>query len=647
MPIETLSSEALGAHGAPYGTSSLPQENSETSLEIRARSLLASSVRTIGDGSHPYIYPTPCESINGVVDSTATLIIARIFSKLQRSDLAWNFLITLFSAQGSNGFLPRYVYLNRTAIEESAFEGAAWEDFIGPYPGPKLFHSSPEGYVPQLPATKKKKKRANANDPKYEAKVNIWSSNTIMAPPYHATSILEIFYLSNQTTNDVNNLQLFYHKLLKWHEYLHKNVVSNCSASSIDIDQNHEEANPVPCITVRHPWETEIDMTSPLWSDALQNVTKIVEAEGWSWNSDLTPIPAHVKSSFDYPGDRTYNSILYLLQCLSDHGEENNANNENMKKEQSSNNEHFHSVCPFQMIDVGFTAALSKADADLLQIGQILVDKNRITQHSSWEVMADATRRSHRSKRMLHQLWGSDKGTFFNQVVNLQLNSSVTNSNDRYSSNDTTQIKLPIGSNFLAMWDRLSNSTMVESMSSQLLQHSGQFSFYCGEYMLWSRGCGESYATTEEESSWPSIQFLLNYHISKGLKHNKEVGLGHFVQSSTLNLLCGLPNSDESDLTNCLQSQQFSRAYNATSQIPLGKDECGLTSTLTAAIALDMLIADKVFRYESEPPISSSSVIVLIAMEMVVAFGIGVACLVLSLNLMRRAKADEEGDAFF
>ena len=33
-------------------------------------------------------------------------------------------------------------------------------------------------------------------------------------------------------------------------------------------------------------------------------------------------------------------------------------------------------------------------------------------------------------------------------------------------------------------------------------------------------------------------------------------------------------------------------------------------------------------------------------MELFVAFGVGLTCLLLSLNLMRRATADEEGDAF-
>ena len=98
----------------------------ETALESRARTLLASSIRTIGgDGgaAHRYVYPTACDGIGGFVDSTTTLVAARTFSKVGRSDMAWDFLRTLFSAQGSNGFLPRFVYLNSSSMTVEGGEG--------------------------------------------------------------------------------------------------------------------------------------------------------------------------------------------------------------------------------------------------------------------------------------------------------------------------------------------------------------------------------------------------------------------------------------------------------------------------------------------------------------------------------------------
>lgn len=188
----------------------------ESTLESNARSLLLSSIRTIGDGTHTqkFVYPTSCydTNVDGIVDSTTTLIAARTFSKIGRSDISWNFLRTVFSAQGSNGFLPRFVYLNHTlkGAEDSSDEdkinnkggdggvvvGAKWEEFIGPYPGPKLFPTALKEYIPSSSYLE------NYGGKKDETKVNIWSSNTLAASPHHATTILEVFYMSNQTNSE-------------------------------------------------------------------------------------------------------------------------------------------------------------------------------------------------------------------------------------------------------------------------------------------------------------------------------------------------------------------------------------------------------------------------------------------------------------
>ena len=125
----------------------------------------------------------------------------------------------------------------------------------------------------------------------------------------------------------------------------------------------------IPCVLVQHPWETDIEMKSVLWEYALRNVTQIVADEGWT---PTVEIPVAVKS-LDYPGDEAYKSLLYLLQCLSNVNSQEKNNNK-----ETSSNDMFLSSCPFQLIDVGVAAALSKADQDLIQIGQILMDKNRI-----------------------------------------------------------------------------------------------------------------------------------------------------------------------------------------------------------------------------------------------------------------------------
>jgi hypothetical protein len=411
----------------------------------------------------------------------------------------------------------------------------------------------------------------------------------------------------------------FHGRLQKWHDFLHINrIVPNCSRSTAEFVPSHN-VDPTPCLAVYHPWETEIEMTSPLWNYAMENATKVVADLGWT---PTFVIPASVKTAFDYPGDIAYNTLLYLLNTLSDRSKDDG----HFTNDESPSS-------PFHMVDVGFTSALTKADKDLQQIGHILSDKHVITQPSR-NAVEMAKSRSRQSDGMLHRMWDEREGVFFNSIVNQIFEGE---SGPHGSNFIMKSLHLPLGSNFDALWAPLSNLTIVEQMSSHLLQRSGRYSFYCGDYPLWSLGgCGES------DDSTLIVLMLRNYRVSKGLRNNKETGIAHFLERSSLNLICGQPNSDDSDITNCSEIQRLSLAFNATSGLPLG----GLTSTLTAAIVLDFLHPDKIFKYESGPPISASSVIVLIAMELVVAFSVGLICLLLSLNLMRRATADEEGDAF-
>jgi len=566
----------------------------QTALESRARALLLDSIHTIDNNENNYTYITEWYE-GGIIESTTTLISARVFSKIGNADLSWEFLRALFCGQGSNGFIPRFVYMNTTDVNTGKLVvGSGWVDFVGPYPGPKLFPNSPNGNEPDNLRSKS---------------VNIWTSNTIMAPPFHATTVLEVFYLSNQTDEDVDQLEQFYMKLKQWHNYLHKRIVPNCAST-----QQH-----TPCLLVNHPWETDIEMNSKLWKYALENTTKIVTEQGWTPNID-SEISSTVKA-YDWPGDETYNTLLYLLQCLSEHADNDDDN---------KNNTLFYSPCPFQMIDVGTVAALSKADQDLLQIGQILKDKNRIVS-PKWSAEQIAKERLHISKTMSQQLWSDDDDIFFDSMVNLTLDANGT-----YTSNITTPLTLPIAAASLPiLWNTIDNSTILEGVSSHLLQHTGPNSFYCGNYPLWSMGgCSDS-------DSY--ITLLLNYRVAKGLRHNKELGLAHYIESSSLNLICGTPNSDENNLTNCSERQRFARTYDANTHLPIDGME---TSCLTAAIVVDILNPDKAFTYTSEPPISRSSVIFLIGVELIVAFGIGIVCVLLSLNLLRRASADQEGDEF-
>lgn len=477
-------------------------------------------------------------------------------------------------------------------------ESISMPEFIGPYPGPKLF-------------------KANKLTPSNK---NVWSSNTIMAIPYHASTILELFYLSNQTSSDVDSLTFFYGKLLAWQKFLHDRVINKC----IEIISTGEENQAYqPCIVVNHPWETEIDIRSPILNNSLNRLND--ELLSWRWSPPFE-IPDAVKT-FDYPGDEAYTSLLYLLDCLSNKTAVD-------VQDQHKSYDNIQAECPFSMIDVGFTAALAKSDEDLRQIQQILSDKNRISYSQREADIADS--KIHTSKQMLNALWNEQSGTFFNRVVNLQLDY-----NGRYSSNKTTELEDAVAYNFMGMWAPLANTTRISHMTTQIIQRSGKFSYGCGEYPLWSVG-----GCTETNISSPRIFPLVNYRLFTGLKRNG-AGMQQYIQTSTLNLICGSANSDESNLTNCNENLLFATTFDASTHRSLGKSACGLTSTLTASIVLDLLSADKPFHYDSSPPISNSSIIILIAVEMIIAMAIGLSCLILSLNLVRRANTHEDGDKFF
>jgi hypothetical protein len=58
-----------------------------------------------------------------------------------------------------------------------------------------------------------------------------------------------------------------------------------------------------------------------------------------------------------------------------------------------------------------------------------------------------------------------------------------------------------------------------------------------------------------------------------------------------------------------------------------------------------MMVPDKPFSYKPTPPIKNSWVIVLVVAEIIMAFSIGLSCLILSLHLMRRLNNDADQDA--
>jgi hypothetical protein len=62
--------------------------------------------------SSPASLLSSSSSLEEVQESTSTLVAARALIKANRTDDAWSYLRSLFAMQGTNGFMPKYIYWN-------------------------------------------------------------------------------------------------------------------------------------------------------------------------------------------------------------------------------------------------------------------------------------------------------------------------------------------------------------------------------------------------------------------------------------------------------------------------------------------------------------------------------------------------------
>jgi hypothetical protein len=247
-----------------------------------------------------------------------------------------------------------------------------------------------------------------------------------------------------------------------------------------------------------------------------------------------------------------------------------------------------------------------QSNRDLQIMADILVDagpapsKVQLLQLSRWEET---------SQQIVDSLWNDAKKSFLPKTA-------------------SGWMLQPMATNFLGLWAAAANTSWVDDMTFHLMQHSGDFAFDCGDYPLWSVGGCKSNA---------SISPLVNYIVSRGLVLNDMNGLGHYMSNSTVNLLCQSRTNDEQQQDGDCSNILFATAFDASTNLPFASlDACSLSWTTTAAVAYHLAVPDKAFSYTPPPPIRASWVIVLVLAELIVAFSMGMSCLLLSLTLMRR-----------
>ena len=577
-------------------------------------------------------YGWATESLNflPLQESTSALLAARALAKTGGADLdadvnansttndfsafAWEILDTIWASAGSNGHMPRYAYpfnWNSSHSQSQYIPGTA-------FPSASFFDgTAPKEYTPAV---------ADDAPP-------IFASGRISSPPFHATVALHSFYLSNQTDADLLGLGRTFSRLDRYHRFLHEDVIRGCN-----VRGNYEEEQSVPCYNVIHPWESNVEQSSPFWEEAMQPLIEQMDSESWS---PTFQIPIEVMKSYNFPREkRVYDAMLYLVDCQRNATISFGAN-KNATGAQNSFETHLLERCPFAMIDVGNVAALARADQDLLTIGEILFSEDVLkTKCLTRLELKDLAARSERSTQILDSLWNEKSRSYQSRAVTF---SKTGERNETYTpTNETVTIGVLVSSSFLGAWgwgeNMQGNFDEKAIAMAYELQGKGRHKFQCGEYPISSiAGCRDQ----------AIVDPTVNYFTSYGLMGGGLGGLGRYIRNSTLNVICRLPNIESTNLSSCPNNTAFPSAFGARRfSNPLDKVGCSSTCTATAAVVFNMYVPDKAFGYTAPPPQSSSWVTLLIALELAFALGVGLSCVLLSLRMMRHLNTENDGETF-
>ena len=573
------------------------QNLAEASIHVLTTNLRSYSYDQDIEQELTYIIPCSSDAVRTVMDTNEAMLAARALAKDGMSDVAWEMVQSVLTAQASNGFIPRYVYFDGT----NSTKDDLWlqNSAVPNYP---LFDNGMimEEYRP------------------VGSDIGVRGSGMLAASPFLSSIILDIFYLSPQNDSDEDILENLIESMYAWHEFLHSTRVQHG-------------------INIIHPWESLSQMDSPIWSPALLEAKEAVKLSGYEFTRG--EIPEEVIISDNYPGDETYTAMLFLIDCLL----ASNTTDSNISK-----------ACPFTMADVGIASMQYQADVDLLSAADMLNDIKSKSVVSS-------------TKTSQMQLWKDESESFLEGLWRQEESTSSYFSHYVDQNNGATILQVAVVENLLPLWRGWNNYLIaqnpdetpysgefrdiddgkrLDTLTFQIIEGSDSLSqnaFGCNSsYWIRTHGCNVN--TTDE--SIAVISPLSNYFLARGLELNGALGTGHYIRNTTINLACRLyPNSDGKSVEDCPLDPIFSNRFDVNSGTPRlnGYDfTCDFTSTTAAAVAFDLLFDDEPFEYDDGIPIASIWVTLLIAAELIIALLIMISCVLLSLNLMRSLKYDDD-----
>ena len=654
-----------------------PHANSAADTDLNSNA--TSTTTTVS-----YHYIAPCHTAT-VQESTSTLLAAQALAKSNRFELAWETLRSFFVVQGKNGFLPKYRFAaegptNTPAILQDVTsyntQRAARDDSNTEtidIPTRDKFGPLPNFYQPCPPSSSAHSKDPSCYDAHnaltYTSLLQIQSSGRLSALPLHASVVLDIFLASSQRMDDIVQLEFYWHRLYSWHQYWMEEILGSSAcrlAGAEDYENGIRDTlnSTMGCYNVIHPWESLEGVDSPLWENALRDIIAIMEKSNWTTTppSSLHSSNRHITST---PGQ---NAMTYLLQChknIATHDDNYTTWTTHMYER------HLLSQCPFAMLDLSHLSILQRSNMNLLEIGILLQElhSNKKPTRVQFRQMEEWIQRGRNLLEV--ELWNEERNNksggkvnkfnsrkeeedwergYFSEVLEFDhLENNDTGTLGPYVYNSSRTLLEPTLTNLLVSWNSLIPSRFQESIISPLLERRGKFRFDCPLDMypvpVWGE-CPES----NSDSNHRVVDPVLNYFLASGLEENGAKGLGGYIQNSTLRLVC---NHDQ-----FLDSK--SSTYNADSFCPnatfapffttAGDPSidstcpCLGTSTMIAAVTYNILSSSNKVPFRPPPPIQQSWVLLLIVVELTVAFTIGLSCLLVSLNLMRRLHPVNPGE---
>ncbi|GFH43620.1 hypothetical protein CTEN210_00093 [Chaetoceros tenuissimus] len=603
-----------------------------------------------------FLYTSTCSTTNvmRVQESTSSLYTARTLMKANRTSDAWEHLRSLFSMQGMNGYMPKYIFWNTNSEEENISNEIFYNGTSIPrYDSFVDTSLMPTNYQP-CPKTSKEEVQLESKDSSscldfsgnnlHIDEMDISSSGRLSALPIHSTVLLEMFYLSNQTNDDLLHLHWYFERIYKMHNYWMEHVMKFCSEN---LYSKRYDGMRKPCYNIIHPFESLVPMSSPQWNDALSYINDIIEERGWKPSRHINISGFNLD---EYTrDDSSYEAMVYLMECQTNATIARASDSNSTQRKTKGNFENMLlEHCPFAMLDISHLAVLSKSHKDLNAIAWILHESHSRNAPTKTQLLMIENWIDLTSDMLARLIW-DDNSSFSSK--NLQFTASGGNNASKYHYNYTGESISIYGHNaadLLIGNERLDNDNFNDNVLLPILDRKANYSFNCEShpFILPSFSCSNA-----NENTSIFVEPIMNYWLAAGLRRNDAYGLATYIEDMTLKLFCSSTNSTYSALpaTSFFPSLscgdvQFADRFDSRSGVPLSSELCSQSNVLSASVLYNLAIQDKPFSYHASPPIQRAWVVVLLTVEIILALSIGLSCLLMSLNLMRKANQDANED---